>query len=198
MDIPKFEYISTQNLLKICFPRMSEKRIDTIIKDVKGLYNCSRASVSSGITSQMHITLLAHEELQKRFQFDKLKKGNMLNSPQEAKKYVAMKLRNYEREVFACIFLDNGHHVIAFEKLFFGTIDGASVHPREVVKRVLNHNAAAVILVHNHPSGYSEPSHADRNITEELKNALALIDVRVLDHFVVGNEVTSFSDKDLI
>ena len=198
MNIPKFEHMFTRDLLKICFPNLSKNRVDTIIKDTAGLYSCSSSKVSKGITKRMHINLLAHEELQRRFQFDKLKKSNLLKSPQEARKYVALKLRNYEREVFACIFLDNQHHVIAFEELFFGTIDGASVHPRIVVERVLHHNAAAVILVHNHPSGYSEPSHADRRITEELKNALALIDVRVLDHFVVGDQVFSFSEKNLI
>ncbi len=198
MDIPKFEYLSTRELLKICFPKMSPERVDTIIRDIKGLYNCPRTSVSSGITKQMYITLLAHEELQKRFYLEILKKGDLLSSPERVRKYVFIRFRRYENEVFACLFLDNQHRLIASEELFRGTIDGASVHPREVVKRVLYHNAAAVILVHNHPSGSSEPSHADRHITEELKNALALIDVRILDHFVVGDKVTSFVESNLI
>jgi DNA repair protein RadC len=89
--------------------------------------------------------------------------------------------------VFACLFLDNRHRVIEYEELFQGTIDGASVHPRQVVRRALDHNAAALILAHNHPSGIAEPSEADRNITQRLQEALRLVDVRILDHIVVGD-----------
>ena len=95
-------------------------------------------------------------------------------------------MRGYPYEVFSCLFLDNRHRVIEFEELFRGTIDGASVHPREVVQRALYHNAAALILAHNHPSGVAEPSSADRRITQRLKEALALVEIRVLDHFIVG------------
>ena len=106
------------------------------------------------------------------------------------------RLRAYPHEVFASLFLDNRHQVIEYEELFTGTIDGASVHPREVVKRALYHNAAAVIFAHNHPSGVAEPSKADRSITSRLTAALALIDVRVLDHFVIGDgEVVSFAER---
>ena len=110
-----------------------------------------------------------------------------LTEPYNVKQYLICELRGYERECFACLFLDNRHRPIAFEKLFFGTIDGATVHPREVVKRALARNAAAVIFAHNHPSGVAEPSHADRAMTERLSNALALVDVRVLDHIVIGD-----------
>ena len=106
---------------------------------------------------------------------------------------------SYTREVFACLFLDNQHRLICYEEMFFGTIDGASVHPREVVKRTLFHNAAAIIFAHNHPSGVSEPSQADRRIAERLKAALSLVDVRVLDHMVIGDaEVTSFAERGLL
>ena len=99
-------------------------------------------------------------------------------------------------EVFAALFLDTRHRVICFEELFSGTIDGASVHPREVVRRALAHNAAAVILSHNHPSGVAEPSDADRRVTERLRDALSLVDVRVLDHIVVGDrETASFAER---
>jgi DNA repair protein RadC len=121
-----------------------------------------------------------------------------LTSPQASKDYVKLQLATYEHEVFACLFLDNKHRVITFEKLFRGSINSASVYPREVVKACLKHNAAAVILAHNHPSGSSEPSQADLSITRRLSDALALIDVRILDHLVVGEEVTSFAERGLI
>ena len=103
-----------------------------------------------------------------------------------AKDYLIMQLGLREQEVFGCLFLDTRHRVISFDILFYGSIDGASVHPREVVKRALIYNAAAVILAHNHPSGVSEPSQADRAITTRLIEALKLIDVRVLDHLIIG------------
>ena len=108
-------------------------------------------------------------------------------------------LRHYPYEVFACLFLDNRHRVIEYEELFRGTIDGASVHPREVVRRALEHNAAALILAHNHPSGVAEPSDADRSITRRLSEALALVDVRILDHFIVGEgEPLSLAERGLM
>ena len=121
-----------------------------------------------------------------------------LTSPQASKDYVKLQLATFEHEVFACLFMDNKHRVITFEKLFRGTIDGASVYPREVVKACLSHNAAAVIFAHNHPSGVSEPSKADERITKRLNDALALIDVRVLDHLIVGEEVISFAERGLL
>jgi DNA repair protein RadC len=121
-----------------------------------------------------------------------------LSCPQASKDYVKLQLATYEHEKFACLMLDNRNRVIAFRELFRGTIDAASVYPREVVKQVLADNAAAVIFAHNHPSGATEPSQADIAITERLKKALALIDVRVLDHLIVGEEVTSFAERGLL
>ena len=121
-----------------------------------------------------------------------------LTSPQASRDYVKLKLASYQHEVFACLFMNNRNRVITFEELFRGTIDGASVYPREVVKACLSHNAAAVIFAHNHPSGVAEPSVADERITKRLKDALALIDVRVLDHLIVGEEVISFAEKGLL
>jgi DNA repair protein RadC len=121
-----------------------------------------------------------------------------LTSPQASKDFVKLQLASYEHEVFACLFLDNRNRVITFEEMFRGTIDGASVYPREVVKACLSCNAAAVIFAHNHPSGATDPSQADIAITERLKKALALIDVRVLDHLIVGEEVTSFAERGLL
>jgi DNA repair protein RadC len=125
-------------------------------------------------------------------------RGQAINSPNEAKAYLKLKLAPYEHEVFACLFMNNQHQIISCDILFRGTIDGASVYPREVVKTALQQNAAAVIFAHNHPSGISEPSNADKSITEKLKNALALVDVRVLDHFIVGETVYSFAEHGLV
>lgn len=116
-----------------------------------------------------------------------IKRESALESPQAVRDYLKSQLRHEPHEIFACLFLDTKHRVLAFEPLFYGTIDGASVYPRQVVKRALAHNAAAVILSHNHPSGVSEPSQADKLLTERLKEALALVDVRILDHFIVGD-----------
>ncbi len=125
-------------------------------------------------------------------------KSDSMESPKQIKAYLKLRLKEIEHEVFAVLFMDNRHRVICFEKMFRGTIDGASVYPREVVKEALKYNAAAVIFAHNHPSGVAEPSHADEQITKRLKDALALVGVRVLDHFVVGDEVVSFAERGLL
>ncbi|TAJ91680.1 MAG: JAB domain-containing protein [Gammaproteobacteria bacterium] len=143
--------------------------------------------------------LLAALELGKRYLEAGLLRQGTLSSPADTRTYLKARLRSYPYEVFAVIFLDNRHRVIAFEELFNGTIDGASVHPREVLRRALYHNAAALILAHNHPSGIAEPSAADKAITRRLQDALALVDVRVLDHFVIGDEdAISFADRGLL
>lgn len=127
------------------------------------------------------------------------KSGEALTSPRDSAAFLKLKLGGYQWEVFGCLFLDNRHRVLAFEEMFRGTLDGASVHPREVVRAALDHNAAAVIFSHNHPSGVSEPSAADRNITRQLRDALQLIGVRVLDHLVIGaGEPTSMAARGLI
>ncbi|MCR9727207.1 DNA repair protein RadC [Vibrio parahaemolyticus] len=122
-------------------------------------------------------------------------RGDALTNPDATKEYVRCKLGSYEREVFALLLLDNQNRLIEFKELFQGTVDAASVYPREVVKAVLEVNASAVIFAHNHPSGDSTPSQADRRITERLKDALALVDVRVLDHIVTGDTCTSFVER---
>lgn len=122
--------------------------------------------------------------------------GAALTSSIATKDFLRLELAELEHEVFVVIYLDNQHRVIVAEKLFRGTIDGASVYPREVVKEALGHNASAVILAHNHPSGHVEPSHADTRITERLREALGLVDVRVLDHIIVGGmECYSFAEN---
>jgi len=133
--------------------------------------------------------LLAALELCDRFLAAGLERGEALTDPGAAGRYFAQRLRGHPNEVFAVLFLDTRHRALAFEELFRGTVDGAEVHPREVVRRALVHNAAAVIVGHNHPSGSAEPSAADRAVTARLKQSLALVDIRLLDHFVVGDAV---------
>ncbi|TDX23307.1 DNA repair protein RadC [Modicisalibacter xianhensis] len=126
----------------------------------------------------------------------RLARGRVISQPARAFDYLQVLLQDYEHEVFSALFLDSQHRVIRFEELFRGTIDAASVYSREVVKAALAHNAAAIILVHNHPSGNPEPSNADLCITQRLKEALGLVDIRVLDHVVVGGEgYVSFAEE---
>jgi DNA repair protein RadC len=140
-----------------------------------------------GLGAARTARLLAALELASRHLAAGLERGEALSDPGRAGHYFSARLRGHPHEVFAVLFLDTRHRTIAFEELFRGGIDGAEVHPREVARRCLAHNAAAVILGHNHPSGVSEASAADRAITRRLSEALALVDVRVLDHFIVGD-----------
>ncbi|AUM12773.1 RadC family protein [Ketobacter alkanivorans] len=138
-------------------------------------------------------------ELGRRYLESTLDRGEAFTSPVLTRRFLQARLRAYHHEVFACLFLDNQNRLIRFEEMFTGTIDGASVYPREVVKRVLALNAAAVIFAHNHPSGVAEPSQADCHITQRLQAALDLVDVRVLDHFVVGDgEVVSMAERGML
>ena len=149
-----------------------------------------------GLGTAKYAQLQAVLEMARRHLGETLQRGDALRNPGDTRRYLRARLRGLPREVFTCLFLDNRHRVIACEELFQGTIDGATVHPREVVRRALHHNAAALILAHNHPSGVAEPSRADRSLTERLRQALALVDVRVLDHLVVGDgEEVSFAER---
>lgn len=129
----------------------------------------------------------------------KMQRGTSFTSPAAVKEYLRAKLAGYEHEVFAVLFLDTQHRLIEYAEMFRGTIDSASVYPRELVKDALRHNAAAVIISHNHPSGNSEPSRADEALTTQLRQALALVDVRTLDHIIVaGVSTTSFAERGLL
>jgi DNA repair protein RadC len=129
----------------------------------------------------------------------RLRRGAALESPRAAHDYLMLRLGAREHEVFCVVWLDNRHRVIECQELFRGTLDGATVHPREVVKEALAHNAAACLLAHNHPSGVAEPSQADELITQRLKEALAMVDIRVLDHLIVaGGEVVSFAERGVL
>lgn len=126
------------------------------------------------------------------------KPTDYIKSPNDTRNFLRMKLCEREHEVFAVLFLDSRHGVIAYDEMFTGTIDGAAVYPREVVKAALLHNAAAVIFAHNHPSGVTNPSESDKRLTKRLKDALLLVDVRVLDHLIVGRDITSFAELGLM
>jgi DNA repair protein RadC len=139
--------------------------------------------------------LQAALEIARRHLAEALAGREALKDPAAVRRLLQARLRDREHETFAALFLDNQHRVIAFDELSQGTIDGASVYPREVIKAALRHGAAAVIFAHNHPSGVAEPSAADRTLTERLKSALAQVDIRVLDHFVVGEQVVSFAER---
>lgn len=151
---------------------------------------------SKGLGVAKYVQLQAVLEMSRRYLLDELRTGPALTSPGDARQFLLAQLRSLKHEVFACIWLDNQHRVLAYEPLFNGTIDGAAVYPREVVRTALHHNAAAAILAHNHPSGVAEPSQADRQITDRLVQSLGAIDVRVLDHMVVGaGVVVSFAER---
>ncbi len=168
---------------------------------LKGLLEADPRALSSvkGLGPAKTAPLCAALELSRRYLKARLTRLDVLENPQDTAKFLSARLGGYHYEVFACLLLDNRHRVINFEELFRGTIDGASVHPREVVKHALRHNAAAVIFAHNHPSGVAEASHADRAITRRLKDALSLVDIRVLDHVIVGDgDTTSLAEQGLI
>ncbi|HWV15273.1 MAG TPA: DNA repair protein RadC [Cellvibrio sp.] len=152
-----------------------------------------------GLGRAKYAQLQAVLEMARRHLSASLQEGDLLSSPDLVRSYLMAQLRHQPQEVFAVLFLDSQNRLIAYDEIFFGTIDGASVYPREVVKKALARNAAAAILAHNHPSGLAEPSQADRRITQRLQEALDLVGVRVIDHMVVGDkEVISFAERGLI
>lgn len=143
--------------------------------------------------------LHALPELARRYFEESLPAGISIRSPADTEQFLMARLRDKPHEVFCCLYLDNRHRVLFFEELFRGTIDGTSVYPREIVKRALAVNAAAIILAHNHPSGVAEPSQADERITRRVKSALELVDIRLLDHLVIGDSTsTSLANRGLL
>ncbi len=152
-----------------------------------------------GLGQAKFVQLQAVLEMSRRALQEQLQCGDILNAPCAVRDYLQLLLRTRQQEVFIALFLDTQHRVLAVEELFQGTLSQTSVYPREVVKRALAHNAAAVIFAHNHPSGIGEPSHADELITSVLKQALALVEVRMLDHFIVAGSATlSFAERGLL
>ncbi len=156
---------------------------------LRGLLDLSAHQLAKlkGLGPARASALIAALELGTRHLALRLERGEALTDPRKAGDYFARRLRSLPHEVFACMFLDNQHQLLAYEELFTGSLDGAEVHPREVLKNCLKHNAAAVIFGHNHPSGNPQPSAADRAVTARLKQALALLDIRCLDHFIIGD-----------
>ena len=170
--------------------KKTESSVETVVEDrLAGLKPSSLSDVEkqSVVTLAMKVLAIKHRA------------GRPLCNPEATRNYLRLRLADYRNEVFGGVFLNNRHRIIAVRELFQGTIDGASIHPRVVVQQALETNAAAILLFHNHPSGVAEPSHADEAITRRLKDALALVDVRVLDHFVVSaGESISFAERGLL
>lgn len=153
-----------------------------------------------GVGPARYARLAASMELARRQALQEMRaNGDVLSSPGHTRRFLSHHLGTRPREVFTCLFMDTQHRVLRCEDLFFGTLDGAAVYPREVAVRALQYGSAAVILAHNHPSGVSEPSAADRRITQRLVGALGLLDIRVLDHIIVGSgECYSFAEQGLL
>jgi len=152
-----------------------------------------------GLGSAKYAQLQAVVEMSRRHLGESMAKSDVLTDPEATKQFLHAKLRDYSHEVFAALYLDSQHQVLHFEELFKGSIASATVYPREVVKNALKHNAATIIFAHNHPSGIAEPSQADQQITQKLKSALALVDIQVLDHIIIGDgDCTSFAERGLL
>jgi len=191
------ESLSDAELLAIFLRTgVSGKSAVDLARHLLSQFGCLRALLEADqVTFSSHLglgpakfaQLRAVLEMGRRHLAERIRQNPMLENPQAVRDYLKAMLRHEPHEVFGCLFLNSKHQVLTFEALFRGSIDSASVYPRQVVKRALAHNAAAVIFCHNHPSGSTEPSQADRVLTERLQEALELIEVRVLDHFIVGD-----------
>lgn len=152
-----------------------------------------------GLGDSKYVLIQASIELGRRYLESTLKQGDAFQNSIDTRQYITSKLRAYPYEVFACLFLNTKHHLIRFEELFRGTIDSSVVHPREILRKAMECNAAAVVFCHNHPSGQAEPSQSDRKLTLKLQNLLEMVDIRVLDHIIVGNgETVSFAERGLL
>lgn len=168
---------------------------------LNGIFYATRDALTAvhGMGDSKYVQVQAIFEMARRALSEQMRQRDALTSPQQVRDYLCLKLGGMTREVFVVLFLDAQNRVMAQEEMFAGTLTQTSVYPREVVKRALHHNSAAVIFSHNHPSGVAEPSRADELLTKALKDALALVDVRVLDHFVIaGNAALSFAERGLL
>lgn len=152
-----------------------------------------------GLGVAKFVQLQASVEMTRRYLHQQLQQKDLITCPEDTERYLISQIRDKSYEVFVCLYLDNRHQILHYEELFRGTIDGASVYPREVVKQALSYNAAALIVAHNHPSGIAEPSQSDKQITQRLKEALALMDIRLLDHFIIGdNHIYSLAEQGML
>jgi DNA repair protein RadC len=203
-------YLSDAELLAVLLGGSGRKGCDAVTaarnllahhQSLRSLLSADRDEClrHAGLGAVGYCRMQAAIELTRRHYAEALRTGPALDSPQATRDFLVTRLRDTPYELFCCLHLDNRHRLIAFEELFRGTIDGASVYPREVVKQALARNAAAVILAHNHPSGVAEPSHADELVTRRLRDALQLVDIRVLDHLIVAdNGCVSFAERGLL
>jgi DNA repair protein RadC len=203
------ETLSDAELLAVFFQRGPLPRQATALTQrlldrfggLRKLLNADQQALAAtyGIDEPRLAKLNALRELSRRYFEETLPVGEAIRSPMDSETFLLARLRDRPHEVFCCLYLDNRHRVILFEELFRGTIDGTSVYPREVVKKALAVNAAAIILAHNHPSGVAEPSQADERITRRVKSALELVDIRLLDHLVIGDGTsTSLASRGLL
>jgi DNA repair protein RadC len=184
-----------------CNARHLASRLLATFGGLRALLQADREALLTqrGIDRVRAARLLAVPELGRRYFGSSLDRGDAIRSPADTEAYLQARLQHLGHELFCCLYLDNRHRVLAFVELFRGTIDGTSVYPREVVKEALAINAAAVILAHNHPSGVAEPSQADERITRRLRSALELVDIRLLDHLIIGDgQATSMAGRGLI
>ena len=168
---------------------------------LNGIFAATEHELSQvhGIGTSKYVQLQAIFEMSRRALSEKLQQRDVFKSPQQVRDYLVLKLGSLTKEVFLVLFLDTQNRLLASEEMFSGSLKETSVYPREVVKRALHHNAASVIFAHNHPSGIAQQSQADELLTKQLKQALALVDVQVLDHFIVaGNNTLSFSERGLL
>ena len=173
----------------------------TQFSSLNGIFAATEHELSQvhGIGTSKYVQLQAIFEMSRRALAEQLQSRDVLNSPQAVRNYLVLKLGSLTKEVFLVLFLNTQNHLVATEEMFAGTLTQTSVYPREVIKRALHHNAAAVIFAHNHPTGTAQQSQADELLTRQLKQALALVDVQVLDHFIVaGNNTLSFSEMALL
>lgn len=203
MDEPGSNSASDAELLAL-IACSSVVTVSGLIKRFGGLRQVLHATAGDlqavpGIGASKAATIRALPELARRYYAASLPVGRAIRSPVDTEAYLQSRFRHLGHELFCCLYLDNRHRVLHFAELFRGTIDGTSVYPREVVKEALAVNAAAVILAHNHPSGVAEPSQADERITRRIKSALELVDIRLLDHLVVGDgQATSMASRGLV
>jgi DNA repair protein RadC len=177
------------------------RRLLTRFGSLRKLLHAERRTLAaeSGVGEARLALLQALPELARRYFEETLPIGEAIRSPADTETFLLARLRDRPHEVFCCLYLDNRHRVLRFEELFRGTIDGTSVYPREVVKQALAVNAAAIILAHNHPSGVAEPSQADERITRRIKSALELVDIRLLDHLIIGDGIsTSLASRGML
>lgn len=185
-------FISSGSGKKSCLQLASE-----LIKNMGDLRAVLNANLKSfkqvaGLGDVRYVQLQAVKEICHRSDFIHLQKETQITNSKQTYAYLKKRMRDYKNETFAALYLDNQHRIIAYEELFSGTINAATVHPRPIIERVLQLNAAALILAHNHPSGVSDASHQDLAVTERIRDALELVDARLLDHIVIGdNEVYS-------